>query len=169
MEDRTNEAMKAIRIMITKFPLPAPGSATATETSTAAREASPGIAASGKAAAGAPSARAAFCLDLPTLGQQIADGRADGTIAADDLDVNLNLAVAKILHAVAYLAVAADLEIKNDFSIEGDIDAVSDAKIERALDEIESALDNLEVVADVADIDISDIRAQFREFRRNLL
>ncbi|MCH7631270.1 MAG: hypothetical protein IIC07_05220, partial [Proteobacteria bacterium] len=96
--------------------------------------------------------------------EKIASGQADGTIPADNVDVNLNLAIAKTIHAVAKLINDNNIKIKDDFSIEGEVTSGKD----EAIAEIESAIEYLEVAAATADIDIDEIKTSFETFKNNL-
>lgn len=97
--------------------------------------------------------------------EEIASGRADGTIPADDIDVNLNLAIAKVLHAAAFLLNKYNVDIKEDFSVTN-INLISQADKDIVIAEIESALDNnLYVITRLTDIDIDEIRREFDRFK----
>ncbi|MFC2062200.1 tetratricopeptide repeat protein [Elusimicrobiota bacterium] len=101
--------------------------------------------------------------------EEIVSGRADGTISPDDIDVNINLAVAKVVHSAAYLMNKyPKFGVDEDFNVVGYED-ISNSDKNLVLDEIESAIvDNLSVIISHTDIDIEDIKDGIKKFRNEL-
>ncbi|MFW6133954.1 MAG: tetratricopeptide repeat protein [Elusimicrobiota bacterium] len=95
--------------------------------------------------------------------KKIADGQADGSIPADDFDVNVNLGIALTLHAASDLLLWAQdsgtVEIKDNFSVDIIDDSVSGLKeeLQDARDEVNEAINYLNVAQNSSDADISDV------------
>lgn len=101
--------------------------------------------------------------------QTIVSGKADGTIPSDDIDVNINLAVAKVVHAASYLLNKYSLvTINEDFNVTG-YQNITAADKNLAISEIESAIDeNLAIVLKNTDIDIDDVKKGFETFKTQI-
>ena len=106
--------------------------------------------------------------------KKIADGQGDGTIPADDFDVNLNLGVALALNAVSSLVDWAEdigaVEIKDDFSVivSDTPPAGTEAQLIDAKEKIEEAVGYLETAAEAAGVDVSDVQDGFDDLILNL-
>ncbi len=99
--------------------------------------------------------------------ETIALGNADGTIPADDIDVTINLAVAKIIHAVAYLLNKYDITVDEDFNVTG-YEAITQADKTIVLNEVESALDYIALLLP-EDIDIGEIKDGIDKFKKEII
>ncbi|MBN2407926.1 MAG: tetratricopeptide repeat protein [Elusimicrobia bacterium] len=101
--------------------------------------------------------------------KDIVRGRADGVIPADDIDVNINMAVARVIHAVAYLLDKyPKLVIDEDFNVSG-LKSIRKSDIDYVIGIIDDAInENLGVILRYTDIDIDDIKSQFKEFKAEL-
>jgi tetratricopeptide (TPR) repeat protein len=110
--------------------------------------------------------------------EKIASGLGDGDIPADDFDVNLNLGIAKTLHAASSLINWAEasgvVDIKENYDVEIDSnrdtanDPVLKAKLQETKEEIESALANIEVAMASSGEGVSDIKDGFDDLISSL-
>ncbi|MFH1414554.1 MAG: tetratricopeptide repeat protein [Elusimicrobiota bacterium] len=98
--------------------------------------------------------------------RMIADGNADGTIPADDIDVNINLSISLIIHAASYLLNKYNISIDEDFQVEA-LSDISQADIDYVVGEIEDALEYLLVLVQ-EEINIDDIRDGFNDFKAEI-
>ncbi len=95
---------------------------------------------------------------------KIAGGEGDGTISSDDADVNLNLAVTRVIYSASYLIDKYDIKVKDDFSLENAPDNIDSADEDKIIGEINKAVDNLKVT----DMDTVDIEKGFNDLRENI-
>ncbi len=95
---------------------------------------------------------------------KIADGKGDGTIPSDDADVNLNLALTRVVYSASYLIDKYDIKVKDDFSLENAPDNIDSADEDKIIGEINKAVDNLKITG----IDTADIEEGFDNFKSEI-
>lgn len=101
--------------------------------------------------------------------EKIAKGQGDGTISADDVDVNLNLAVAKVVHIASKLVNETGVDIKDDFTVVG-VPNISAGQKAEAVQEITEAIEYLNTATNSAgvDVDVQEIKKGFEDFKLQL-
>ncbi|MGM0442391.1 MAG: tetratricopeptide repeat protein [Elusimicrobiota bacterium] len=97
--------------------------------------------------------------------ETITSGEGDGTIPADDPDVNLNLAITRAIWSASYLINEYNVKVKDDFTLENlPEEGIDSDDEEKVIGELDKAIDNLKT----SGMDTTEIENGFDDFKTEI-